>query len=39
MFPKLKFHIHGTQYGSNEGVIDAVNKYLGDQEKALILKG
>ena len=32
--PKLKSHLHGTQYGSNEGVIGAVNKYLGDQENA-----
>ena len=34
LFPKLKSHLRGTQYGSNEGVIEAVNKYLGDQEKA-----
>ena len=33
LFPKLKSHLCGTQYGSNEGVIEAVNKYLGDQEK------
>ena len=29
LLPKLKFHHRGTQYGSNEGVIEAVNKYLG----------
>ena len=34
LFLKLKSHLLGTQYGSNEGVIEAVNKYLGDQEKA-----
>ena len=34
LFPKLKSHFRGTQYGSNEGVIEAVNEYLGDQEKA-----
>ena len=34
MFQKLKSHLRGTQYGSNEGVIYAVNEYLGDQEKA-----
>ena len=34
LFPKLKSHLLGTQYGSNEGVIEAVNEYLGDQEKA-----
>ena len=33
-FPKLKSHLRGTQYGSNGGVIEAVNEYLGDQEKA-----
>ena len=38
-FPKLKFHLCGTQYGSNEGVTDAVNKYLGDQENALYFEG
>ena len=30
LFPKLKFHLRGTQYGSNE----AVNECLVDQEKA-----
>ena len=34
LFPKLKSHLRGTQYGSNEGVIEAVNEYLGDQKKA-----
>ena len=29
LFPKRKSHLHGTQYGGNEGVIDAVNEYLG----------
>ena len=38
LFPKRQFHIRVTQYGSNEGVIEAVNKYLGNHEKA-ILKG
>ena len=38
LFPKLKSHLRGTQYGSNEGVIDAVKEYLGDQERP-ILKG
>ena len=27
LFPKLKSHLSGTQYGSNEDVIEAVNKY------------
>ena len=33
-----KSHPRVTQYGSNEGVIEALNKYLGNHEKA-ILKG
>ena len=28
LFPKLKSHLRGTQYGSNEGIIEAVNEYL-----------
>ena len=39
LFPKLKSHLHGTQYESNEGVIEAVNEYLGDQEKAFYFEG
>ena len=39
LFPKLKFHIRGTQYGSNEGIIGAVNEYLGDQEKVFYYEG
>ena len=39
LFPKLKSHLCGTQYGSNEGVIEAVNEYLGDQEKASYFEG
>ena len=38
LFPKLKPHLHGTQYGSNEVVIEAVNKCLGNQEKAFYLE-
>ena len=26
LFPKLKSHLGGAQYGSNEGVIEAVNE-------------
>ena len=33
LFPKLKSHLHGTQYGRNEGAIEAVDDYLGGQEK------
>ena len=39
LFPKLKSHRCGSQYGSNEGVIEAVNKYMGDQEKAFYFEG
>ena len=39
LFPKLKFHLRGTQFGSNEGVIEAVNEYLGDKEKAFYFEG
>ena len=34
LFPKLKSHLRGAQYGSNEGVIEAVNEYFGYEEKA-----
>ena len=34
LFPKLKSHLRGMQYGSNEGIIEAVNEYMGDQDKA-----
>ena len=39
LFPKLKFHLRGTQYGSNKGAIKAVNEYFGDQKKAYDFKG
>ena len=41
LFPKLKSHLRGacTQYESNEGVIETVYEYLGDQEKAFYFKG
>ena len=39
LFPKLKSHLCGTQYGSNKDAIEAVNKYLGDQEKAFYFEG
>ena len=32
-------HLRGTQYGSNEGFIEAVNEYLGDPEKAFYFEG
>ena len=39
LFQKLKSHLRGTQYGSNEGAIEAVNEYLGDQENAFFFEG
>ena len=39
LFPKLKLHLGGTQYGSNEGVIEAVSEYLRDQKRPSNLKG
>ena len=38
LIPKLKSHLRGKQYGSNEGVKEVVNEYLGDQEMPSILK-
>ena len=35
----MKSNLRGTQYGSNEGVIEAVNEYLADQETAFYLEG
>ena len=34
LFPNLKTNLRGRNFGSNEGVIDAVDEYLGDQEDA-----
>ena len=39
LFPNLKSHCRGTQFGSNEGVIEAVKKYFGDQENAFYFEG
>ena len=39
LFPKLKSHLRGTQYGSNEGVIEAVNEYLRTRKRPSNLKG
>ena len=37
--PKMKSHLRGTQYGGNEGIIEAVNKYLGTRKRPYTLKG
>ena len=39
LFPKLKSNLRGTQFGSNEGAIEAVNEYLGTRKKTSIWKG
>ena len=39
LFLELKSHLCGTQYGSNEGVIEAVHVYLGEQGKAFYFEG
>ena len=39
LFTKLKSNLRGVQFGSNEGVIAAVNEYLEDQEKDFYLEG
>ena len=39
LLPKLKSHLHGTQYGNNEGDIEVVNEYLGTRKMLSILKG
>ena len=39
LFPKLKSNLRGTQFGSNEDVIAAVNEYLEDQENGFYLEG
>ena len=33
LFPNLKTNLHGRNFGSNEGIIDAVDEYLGNQEE------
>ena len=39
LLPELKSYLRGTQYGSNEGVTEAVNEYLRDQENAFHFEG
>ena len=39
LFPKLISHLRGTQYGSNGGVIEVINEYLGDQETTFYFEG
>ena len=39
LFPNLKTYHCGRNFGSNEGVIDAVYEYLGDQEENFYFEG
>ena len=39
LFTNLKSHLQSTQYGGNEVVIEAVNEFLGDQEKVFYFEG
>ena len=39
LFPKLKTNLRGRNFGSNEGNIDAVIEYLGDQDEDLYFEG
>ena len=39
LLPKLKSHLRGSQFGSNEGVIEAVNAYVGDHEEVFYFEG
>ena len=36
LLPKLKSHLRGSQFGGNEGVIEAVNEYLGTRKRSSI---
>ena len=38
LFTKLKTYIRSRNFWSNEDVVDAVNEYLRDQDKASILE-
>ena len=38
-FPNLKTNFRGRNFGSNEGVRDAVDEYLGDQEEGFYFEG
>ena len=39
LFPNLKTNLHGRNFGSNEGVTDAVDEYLGNQEESFYFEG
>ena len=39
LFPKLKSHLLGTQYGSIEDAIETLNEYLGNQKNDFYFEG
>ena len=39
LFPNLKTNLRGRNFGSNEGVIDAVNEFLGNQDEDFYFQG
>ena len=39
MFPNLKTNLRGRNFGSNEGVINAVDEYFGDHDDGFHFKG
>ena len=39
LFPKVKTNLRGRNFGSSEGVTDAVNEYFGDQDEYFCIEG
>ena len=39
LFPNLKSNLRHRNFGNNEGTIDAVDEYLGDQEESFCFEG
>ena len=38
-FPKLKTNLRDRNFGSNEGVINAINEYMGEQDEDSYFEG
>ena len=38
LYPNLKTNLRGGKFGSNEGIVDAVYEYFGDQEECFYLQ-
>jgi histone-lysine N-methyltransferase SETMAR len=39
LFPKLKIKLRGRRFGSNEGIIEAVNEFIEDQNREFYFEG